>query len=326
MFLGGRKPYTLERSDLCRVAARYARVVTSPTTPQFVDSKLELERVRLYVERGEPVLLLGPTGCGKTTLLTAIAAELGRRVVPVTGGPSLTDADLLGGYLFAHDAMTWHDGPLVYAVRNGLPFFFDEIGKTSEGTLRPLYPLLDDRRELHLVGKLGREPEIVRAAPGFCFVGAYTPRELGSLPEAFLQRCRVVRLSYLAHDDEVSLLVDRAGIPRVDAEYFVDVAHVLRSGAEERRWRSPSTRALLLAARASKSGVAREWVVRESLLDPLELGERDTRTVLSTLEAKGLSFEPGEKLPTIEADPGDAIEPFDAVDASEPAEPEPHDG
>ena len=291
------------------------------SAPRFVDSRLEIERVRVYLERGEPVLLLGPTGCGKTTLLSAIATELGRRVVPVTGGPSLTDADLLGGYLFAHDAMTWHDGPLVYAVRNGLPFFFDEIGKTSEGTLRPLYPLLDDRRELHLVGKLGAEPEIVRAAPGFCFVGAYTPRELGSLPEAFLQRCRVVRLSYLAQDDEVDLLVDRVGIPREEAKYFVDVAHVLRSGAEERRWRSPSTRALLLAARASKSGIAREWVVRESLLDPLELGDRDTRAVISTLEAKGLSFEPGERLPVIESDPGDTIEPFESDASDERAEP-----
>jgi len=290
------------------------------SAPRFVDSRLELERVRVYLERGEPVLLLGPTGCGKTTLLSAIAAELGRRVVPVTGGPSLTDADLLGGYLFAHDAMTWHDGPLVYAVRNGLPFFFDEIGKTSEGTLRPLYPLLDDRRELHLVGKLGAEPEIVRAAPGFCFVGAYTPRELGSLPEAFLQRCRVVRLSYLAQDDEVDLLVDRVGIAREEAKYLVDVAHVLRSGAEERR-RSPSTRALLLAARASKSGIAREWVVRESLLDPLELGDRDTRAVISTLEAKGLSFEPGERLPVIESDPGDTIEPFESDASDERAEP-----
>jgi nitric oxide reductase NorQ protein len=288
-------------------------VSTSARPHRFVETDSELERIRRYVERGEPVLLLGPTGCGKTTLLSAIADALGRPLVPVTGGPSLTDADLLGGYLFAHDAMTWHDGPLVYAVRRGLPFFLDEIGKTSEGTLRPLYPLLDDRRELHLVGKLGEAPEIVRAAPGFSFVGAYTQRELGSLPEAFLQRCRVVRLSYLEREAEARLLVDREGIGEADAQYLVEIANVMRAGAEERRWRAPSTRSVLLAARAVKDGVPRRWVVRESLLGPLELGERDLQGLVSTLEAKGLSFEPAEPLPSAEVDPGDAIESFEST-------------
>ncbi len=285
--------------------------------PRFVESALELQRFRTYVERGEPALLLGPTGCGKTTLLAAVAQELGRRFVAVTGGPSLTDTDLLGGYLFSGDAMTWHDGPLTYAVRHGLPFFFDEIGKTSEGTLRPLYPLLDDRRELHLVGKLGAEPEIVRAAPGFAFVGAYTPRELGSLPEAFLQRCRVMRLSYLHPDAEAQLLVEREGVPGEDARYLVEVAQVMRSGAEERRWRAPSTRSLLLAARAVRHGVPRPWVVRESLLGPLELSDRDHQSLLSTLSAKGLSFEPPDELPVIESQPGEAIEPFEANDSGD---------
>lgn len=281
---------------------------------QFVESASEFTRIRRYVERGEPVLLLGPTGCGKTTLLSAVARELGRPIVPVTGGPSLSDADLLGGYLFAQDGMTWYDGPLVYAVRRGLPFFFDEIGKTSEGTLRPLYPLLDDRREIHLVGKLGGEPEVVRAAAGFSFVGAYTPRELGSLPEAFLQRCRVVRLTYLGEQAEQRLLIDRVGIDESDARYLVDVARVLRGGADERRWRTPSTRSLLLAAHAIKDGVPRPWVVRESILGPLELNERDHQALLSTLSAKGLSFEPSEELAVQESEPGETIEPFEPTD------------
>ncbi len=281
-------------------------------TSLFVESASEIQRVRSYVERGEPVLLLGPTGCGKTTLLSAIANQLGRGIVPVTGGPSLTDADLLGGYLFDRDVMTWHDGPLVYAVRRGLPFFFDEIGKTSEGTLRPLYPLLDDRRELHLVGKLGAEPEIVHAAPGFCFVGAYTPRELGSIPEAFLQRCRVVRITYLESSAEARLLVDRTGVAETDAQYLVDVAQAMRTGAEQRRWRVPSTRSLLLAARAMKDGVSKRWVIRESILGPLEFNDRDEQSLLSTLRAKGLSYEDQEKLPTLAEIHEESFEGFDA--------------
>lgn len=289
--------------------------ILDSSTVSFVASGAEKARVISYVRRGEPVLLVGPTGCGKTTLLTEVAREIGTRFVPVTGGPTVSDAELLGGYLYRHEAMTWYDGPLVYAARTGLPFFFDEIGKTPEGTLRPLYSLLDDRREIHLLGKLDREPEVVRAAEGFCFMGAYTPRELGSLPEAFLQRCRVVRIGYLARDAEIALLVERTNVPVADATYLVDVALVLRNGASERKWRTPSTRALLLAARALTNGLEREWAVRESLFGPLELMERDMTAVMTTLDAKGLSF---AKAPTIEpraeADHGERVEPYELLD------------
>ncbi len=294
--------------------------------PNFVPSGSEKDRVRRYIERREPVLLLGPTGCGKTTLLTEIATEMGTRFVPVTGGPSLTDGDLLGGYLYSNDAMTWYDGPLVYAVRRGLPFFFDEIGKTPEGALRPLFPLLDARREIHLAGKLGNEPEIVRAAPGFCFMGAYTPREMGSLPEAFLQRCRVVRIDYLPREAEISLLASLAGVDEANARYLVSVAEVLRNGAAERKWRSPSTRSLLLASGALKEGFPREWVVRESLFGPLELTDRDVNAVITTLSAKGLGFQPDAELTeSAPLDLGESVDPFDLEPSSSPRISDPDD-
>ena len=118
-----------------------------------------------------PVLIKGPTGCGKTRFVQYMAARLGRPLYTVACHDDLTAADLVGRHLIGDSGTYWSDGPLTRAVREGAICYLDEVVEARKDTTVVLHPLTDDRRIL----PIERTGETLQAPPEFMLVVSYNP-------------------------------------------------------------------------------------------------------------------------------------------------------
>ena len=157
-----------------------------------------------------PVLLKGPTGCGKTRFLSRMAFDLDRPLITVACHEDLSGPDLVGRYLFLEGETRWTDGPLTLAVRHGAICYLDEIVEGRQDSLAILHPLLDDRRIL-VVEKLGR---VVRAHPDFLPVVSYNPgyqSALKDLKVSTAQRFAALEFDYPEPPAETRIIMSEAG-------------------------------------------------------------------------------------------------------------------
>src|ERR1051325_5985650 len=118
-----------------------------------------------------PVMLKGPTGCGKTRFVEYMAWKLERPLVTVACHEDMTASDLVGRYLLDAQGTVWHDGPLTIAVRHGAICYLDEIVEARQDTTVVIHPLTDDRRVL----PLEKRGELIKAHPDFHLVISYNP-------------------------------------------------------------------------------------------------------------------------------------------------------
>jgi len=118
-----------------------------------------------------PVMLKGPTGCGKTRFVEHMAWRLGKPIVTAACHEDMTASDLVGRYLLDAEGTVWHDGPLTLAVRHGAICYLDEIVEARQDTTVVIHPLTDDRRVL----PLEKKGELARAHPDFQLVISYNP-------------------------------------------------------------------------------------------------------------------------------------------------------
>ncbi|MBU2040350.1 MAG: AAA family ATPase, partial [Gammaproteobacteria bacterium] len=126
----------------------------------------------LHASRNQlPVLIKGPTGCGKTRFIEHMAEQLKRPLYTVACHDDLTAADLIGRYLIGNNGTFWQDGPLTRAVREGAICYLDEVIEARKDTTVVIHPLTDDRRIL----PLDCTGEQLHAASGFMLVMSYNP-------------------------------------------------------------------------------------------------------------------------------------------------------
>src|ERR1700737_704828 len=161
--------------------------------------------------QGLSLVLKGPTGCGKTRFVEAMAYDLGRPLITVACHDDLTTADLVGRYLLKGDETVWVDGPLTRAVREGAICYLDEVVEARQDTTVVLHPLADYRRQLP-IERLG---VTLDAAPEFGLVVSYNPgyqSVLKDLKDSTRQRMVAIEFGFPAADIEEKILVNEAGV------------------------------------------------------------------------------------------------------------------
>jgi len=215
-----------------------------------------------------PVLLKGPTGCGKTRFMEHMAWRLGRPLITVSCHDDLTASDLVGRFLIRGGETVWVDGPLARAVRAGGICYLDEIVEARKDTTVVIHPLADDRRVLPME-KLG---ELLEATEEFCMAISYNPgyqSVLKDLKQSTRQRFVALEFDYPSAELESRIIVNETGIDADMAAQLVKFAQMTRnlkgSGLEE----GASTRLLVHAAKLMKSGVSPVVACRSSIAQAL---------------------------------------------------------
>lgn len=202
-----------------------------------------------------PLLLKGPTGCGKTRFVEYMAWRLGLPLVTVACNEDLTAADLVGGYLLDAHGTTWQDGPLTQAVRHGGICYLDEVVEAHPDTTVVIHPLADARRIL----PLDRKGELVRAHPDFQLVVSYNPGQQGrgkELKPSTRQRFVAFGFGYPAPETEAAIVAHESGVDAAIARQLVDLATRTRRLQAQGLDEGASTRALVHAGLLIAGGAA----------------------------------------------------------------------
>lgn len=215
-----------------------------------------------------PMLIKGPTGCGKTRFVQYMAAKLGRPLYTVACHDDLTAADLVGRHLIGEQGTYWSDGPLTRAVREGAICYLDEVVEARKDTTVVLHPLTDDRRIL----PLERTGEILQAPPGFMLVVSYNPgyqNLLKGMKPSTRQRFVAVSFDFPAPELEREVLAGETGIDTVHGDRLVRLAGALRALKDHDLEEAASTRLLVYAATLIKDGFDVSEACRAALVEPL---------------------------------------------------------
>ncbi|GAA2569761.1 CbbQ/NirQ/NorQ/GpvN family protein [Mycolicibacterium diernhoferi] len=225
----------------------------------------EVEVFHAAARRGAPVLLKGPTGCGKTRFVEAMAHELGRDLITVAGHEDMTSADLVGRFLLKGGETVWVDGPLTRAVREGAIFYLDEVVEARQDTTVVIHPLADHRRELP-VDRLGIT---LPAAEGFQLVISYNPgyqSVLKSLKESTRQRFIAIELGFPPPDVEREVVAREAGVDPSTADILVRLANTIRNLDGSPLREVASTRMLILTAGLVAEGLNLRSAVQAAMV------------------------------------------------------------
>ncbi len=234
----------------------------------------EIQVFEAAYQNGLPILLKGPTGCGKTRFMEHMAWRLKRALITVSCHDDLTASDLVGRYLVTGGETVWVDGPLARAVRSGGICYLDEIVEARKDTTVVIHPLADDRRALPME-KLG---ELLEAPPAFCLAISYNPgyqSVLKDLKQSTRQRFVALEFDYPEATLEQKIIENETGIEPGMARQLVKFAHMTRnlkgSGLDE----GASTRLLVHAAKLMASGidpvVACRGAIAQALTDDAEM-------------------------------------------------------
>jgi MoxR-like ATPase len=222
---------------------------------------------RAYHQR-LPVMLTGPTGCGKTRLVEHMGVLLDRPVVTISCHDDLTSSDLVGRFMVTGGDVAWTDGPLTRAVKAGAICYLDEVVEARHDSLAILHALTDHRRALYL----DRVGEVVEAPETFMLVCSYNPAYRSSLKElkpSFRQRFVTLPMRYLRPDLEAEVIVAEARVGHPTAERLVRCATAIRTADEAFHFEPPSTRVLVTTAQLIAAGTAELDAAQACMLAPL---------------------------------------------------------
>jgi len=218
--------------------------------------------------QGLSILLKGPTGCGKTRFVEAMAHDLGRPLITVACHDDLTTADLVGRFLLSGGDTEWVDGPLTRAVRQGAMCYLDEVVEARQDTTVVLHPVADHRRQLP-VDRLGITLD---AAPGFGLVVSYNPgyqSVLKDLKDSTRQRMVAIEFGFPQADTEVKVVAHEAGIQSDQAAALVQFGQAIRRLETAGLREVASTRVLVAAGRLIAEGLTPRQAARAAIAGPL---------------------------------------------------------
>ena len=258
-----------------------AQALTSASAPYYAASGDECVLFEHAFQQRLPLLIKGPTGCGKTRFVEHMAARLGRPLITVSCHDDLSAADLVGRHLISDGGTRWADGPLTRAVREGAICYLDEVVEARKDTTVVLHPLADDRRVL----PIERTGEMLHAAPGFMLVVSYNPgyqNVLKGLKPSTRQRFVALQFDYPPPPVEREIVLQESGADPHVVNQLVELATALRRLTEQDLEETVSTRLLVMAARLSASGVPLAQACRAAIVDALT-DDAETAAALAEL-------------------------------------------
>ena len=228
-----------------------------------------------------PVLLKGPTGCGKSRFVEAMAARLGRPLVTVACNDETSAHDLIGRWLVKGGDTVWQDGPVTRAVKAGAVLYLDEVAEAREDVIVVLHPLADHRRQLHV----DRLDVTLDAAAGFMLVASFNPgyrRGLKELKPSTRQRFVAIAFDYPAAEVEAEIVATEAGCEPAIARRLVGLAGKVRALDELGLAETVSTRLLISAGKLIVAGVPPRRACAVAVVAPLS-DDREAQAALQDL-------------------------------------------
>lgn len=223
--------------------------------PFYRPSNNEVELYEQAYRHRMPLILKGPTGCGKTRFVERMAWALKRPLITLACNEDMTASDLVGRYLLDANGTAWHDGPLTMAVRYGGICYLDEVVEARQDTTVVIHPLTDARRVL----PLDKKGEVVHAHPDFQLVVSYNPGYQSSAKDmkpSTRQRFAALEFDYPDAATEADIVAHEAGIDRAQAERLVALAHSTRELKNRGLDEGASTRMLIYAGLLLRNGVS----------------------------------------------------------------------
>lgn len=253
--------------------------------PYYRAVKGEVELFEAAHRAKLPVMLKGPTGCGKTRFVEYMAWRLHRPLITVACHEDLSATDLVGRFLLEGEETVWHDGPLTAAVRNGAICYLDEVVEARKDTVVIIHPLTDDRRRL----PIEKRGTILEAPPEFMLVVSYNPGYqsiLKDLKQSTRQRFVSLEFDYPPAELETEIVAREGGVDEFIARDLVTIGQKVRNlrghGLEE----GVSTRLLIYAAQLIAGGInatsAAEVALCSPITDDREL-QRSIREIITTV-------------------------------------------
>ncbi len=239
------------------------------------------DEVTLYAaayQQRLPVMVKGPTGCGKSRFIEHMAWKLGKPLITVACNEDMTASDLVGRYLLEANGTRWLDGPLTTAARIGAICYLDEIVEARQDTTVVIHPLTDHRRTL----PLDKKGEQVRAHPDFQLVISYNPGYqslMKDLKQSTKQRFVAFDFDYPPAALEAGILAQETGVDRNTAARLVQLAQTARNLKGHGLDEGISTRLLVYAASLLQAGVPAVAACRMALVRPIT-DDADLRATL----------------------------------------------
>jgi nitric oxide reductase NorQ protein len=255
-----------------------ARTRDAIEIPAYIPKGNECQLFETAWMRQLPLLLKGPTGCGKTRFVGHMAARLGLPLATVSCHDDLAAADLTGRFLLKGGDTVWVDGPLTRSVREGGICYLDEIVEARKDVAVVLHPLTDDRRIL----PLERTGELLIAPPSFMLVVSYNPgyqNILKALKPSTKQRFVAIEFDFLPRRQEIVIVSTESGLDEARVAPLVDLAQRLRTLKGHDVEEGVSTRLLVYCASLIDSGMSAREAVLAAMIEPLT-DDPDVRAAL----------------------------------------------
>ncbi|HFD87185.1 MAG TPA: CbbQ/NirQ/NorQ/GpvN family protein [Gammaproteobacteria bacterium] len=247
------------------------------TEPFYQPSGNEVEQYEAAYAARLPVMVKGPTGCGKSRFIEYMAWKLGKPIITVACNEDMTAADLVGRYLLDADGTRWLDGPLTTAARIGAICYLDEVVEARQDTTVVIHPLTDHRRTL----PLDKKGEVVKAHEDFQLVISYNPGYqslMKDLKQSTKQRFVGMDFDYVEADLEAKIVAEETGIDGETAAKLVQIGEAARRLKGHGLDEGISTRLLVYAASLITKGITPRDAARMAMVRPItdDFDIRDT--------------------------------------------------
>jgi nitric oxide reductase NorQ protein len=253
--------------------------------PYYLPVGNEVKVFRAAWEEGLPIMLKGPTGCGKTRLVEHMSATLQVPLHTVSCHEDMTASDLLGRFLLIGGETRWVDGPLTTAAREGGICYLDEIVEARQDAIVAIHSLADHRRELTLE-RLGGQT--IAAAPGFQLVVSYNPGYqsiLKDMKPSTRQRMVAIELQYPSVEHEAQIVQRESGQHDARIDDLLRFAQAVRQVAHPGMREVCSTRTLVAAARLMRSGLTFREAAIAAIAGPLSDDQELRRGLIAMIDS-----------------------------------------